>query len=217
MNTLDYILTKFNLSFDENTPMPIEIPDFGRRPLAGLLNELNFKIGVEVGVAAGEYSEVICRANPQMKVYGIDPYAPQAGYRDYKRQSTFKRFHEEAKARLATCNNYEFRNIPSMEALTEFADESLDFVYIDANHQEPFVTQDITEWSKKVRPGGILAGHDYSKPRSKDDMSPHHDVMQAVHFYTTQRNIRPWFVLGSWKFRKGEVRDNPRSWMWVKV
>lgn len=217
MKTSDYILNKFGLSFDDKTPMPIEIPDFGRNQLADLLHELDFKIGAEVGVAAGDYSEVICRANPQMKVYGIDPYAPLEGYKDYARRSTFEKFHTEAKARLAPCNNYVFIYKTSMDAIKDFADNSLDFVYIDANHEEPFITQDITEWYKKVRSGGILAGHDYSRPRSKDDMSPHHDVKGAVQSYTTKNDIKLWFVLGRWPLNEGLIRDNPRSWMWVKT
>lgn len=215
--TLDYISNKFKLSFDDKTPMPIEIPDFGRNQLADLLRELDFKTGVEVGVAAGDYSEVICRANPQMKLYGVDPYTPLKGYRDYTRRATFDTFHAEAKTRLGSFNNYEFIYKPSLDAVKDFADDSLDFVYIDANHEEPFITNDVTKWYKKVKPGGILAGHDYSRPKSQDDMSPHHNVKGAIQAYTLKHNIRPWFVLGSWMIKKGMIRDNPRSWMWVKA
>ena len=42
-----------------------------------------------------------------------------------------------------------------------FADESLDFVYIDANHAYDFVKQDMTLWYPKVKKGGYLGGHDY--------------------------------------------------------
>ena len=40
-------------------------------------------------------------------------------------------------------------------------DESLDFVYIDANHAYDWVVQDIELWYPKVKKGGILWGHDY--------------------------------------------------------
>jgi hypothetical protein len=42
-----------------------------------------------------------------------------------------------------------------------FQDESLDFVYIDANHAYDFVKQDIELWYPKVKKGGYLWGHDY--------------------------------------------------------
>ena len=216
MNTLEYILQKIDTNFEDKSPMPIEIPNVGRQTLASWLHELDFKTGVEVGVAAGDYSAVICQANPQMKLYGIDPYQPLAGYRDYTKPHTFQKFREAAEAKLTHFSNYQFIHKTSMEAANDFADDSLDFVYIDANHAEPFITEDITEWSKKIRLGGILAGHDYARPRSHDDMSPHHDVKSAVQGYTAKHHIKPWFVLGSWTFKKNEIRDNPRSWLWVK-
>lgn len=216
MNTVDYLLKRYNLTFDDKTRMPLEIPNVGRTTLAEWLNELDYKIGVEVGVASGEYSEAICKANPQMRVYGVDPYSPQKGYRDYTKSSTFEKFHEEAQARLAAYNNYEFVYKPSMDAVRNFADQSLDFVYIDANHQEPFITQDIAQWYKKIKPGGILAGHDYSRPKSNDDMSPSHNVRDAVRAYTASNDIKLWFVLGRKSLNEGLIRDNPRSWMWVK-
>ena len=44
-----------------------------------------------------------------------------------------------------------------------FSDESLDFVYIDANHAYDFVKQDIELWWPKVKKGGWLCGHDFLK------------------------------------------------------
>lgn len=49
----------------------------------------------------------------------------------------------------------------SGEAAIDFSDGSLDFVYIDARHDEASVTEDLALWFPKVRPGGILMGHDY--------------------------------------------------------
>lgn len=44
-----------------------------------------------------------------------------------------------------------------------YQDESLDFVWIDANHLYPFVIQDINAWLPKIKPNGYIGGHDYSK------------------------------------------------------
>jgi hypothetical protein len=41
--------------------------------------------------------------------------------------------------------------------------ESLDFVYIDANHKYDAVKKDLELWYPKVRKGGVFAGHDYLK------------------------------------------------------
>lgn len=51
--------------------------------------------------------------------------------------------------------------LPSVEAAATFADASLDFVFIDADHAFESVCADIRAWLPKVRPGGVLAGHDW--------------------------------------------------------
>lgn len=43
-------------------------------------------------------------------------------------------------------------------------DKSLDLVFIDADHSEEGIRNDIENWLPKVRSGGILAGHDYDWP-----------------------------------------------------
>jgi len=52
--------------------------------------------------------------------------------------------------------------LPSLEAVKLYDDHSLDFVFIDAAHDYDNVRKDILAWKPKVKPGGILAGHDYS-------------------------------------------------------
>ncbi len=49
----------------------------------------------------------------------------------------------------------------SIEAAESFPYGSLSFVFIDADHRYPGIFSDIAAWRHKVKPGGILAGHDY--------------------------------------------------------
>jgi len=52
--------------------------------------------------------------------------------------------------------------ISSLSAASKFKDKSIDFVYIDASHEYLDVIHDIKAWMPKVKPGGIIAGHDYA-------------------------------------------------------
>ena len=210
MNTLEHILNKFNLS--PHDKLPLELPNYGRDNMAELFNELGFKIGVEVGIRSGEYSETLCKAIPGVKLYGIDPYIAHKGYRDHTRQSSFNTFKQEAIERLAPYKDYVFIEKFSMDAVKEFADNSLDFVYIDGDHSFQSATNDIAEWGRKVRPGGIISGDDYFKHKGKARIH----VYQVVNAYTDAWSIRPWFVVGSQAIIPGEIRDHGRSWFWVK-
>jgi len=212
MNTLRHILDKFGLSYDDHTRMPIEIRDFNREGLAELFNELGFKIGVEVGVRDGSYSEMLCRKIPDLTLYGVDPYEPHKGYRDHVRKSTFEGFERVAHEKLDRYPDYHFIRDYSDAAVHDFADNSLDFVYIDGDHCFQEVTKDIAGWLEKVRPGGIISGDDYFKHKGPARIH----VYQVVNGYTDAWHIRPWFVVGSKAIVEGEKRDHGRSWFWVK-
>src|SRR4029078_5218989 len=102
-----------------------------------------------------------------------------------------------------------------MEAVKDFKDESLDFVYIDGNHQLRYVIEDLVEWSKKIRSGGIISGHDYiyTNPRTAAGIC---HVIYAVNAYTATYKIKNWYLLGRKEEKPNEKRDKWRSWMWVK-
>ena len=51
--------------------------------------------------------------------------------------------------------------MPSIDASKLYADESIDVVFIDAEHTYHAVKADISAWLPKVKRGGYLAGHDY--------------------------------------------------------
>jgi len=210
MDALTYIVDKYKLN--ANQGMPVEIPNVGRRDLAGWFGELGFTKGAEIGTAGGKFAEIICSSSPSVHLYCVDAYAIYNGYRDYTRTEQMTKMHTESHERLKKYN-VEFVEQFSMDALNHFEDNSLDFVYIDANHEWPFVTQDIYYWSKKVRPGGIVAGHDYYRSNRKDSKC---HVRGAVNGYTYAFRVDPWFILGRDEKRAGEIRDNSRSWMWIK-
>ncbi len=209
MDTLLEVLAEFSLSADERCP--IEIPGIGRDGFATLLGTLNLNRGVELGVEQGEYSEVLCRKNPNLRLFCVDAWTAHRSYRDHVSQRKLDRFYEATVTRLASYNATLIRK-SSRHALVDFEDGSLDFVYIDSNHELSHVIHDICEWSKKVRVGGIVSGHDYVLHRSPDRIH----VVQAVNAYTSAYEIKLWFVLGRREKVEGEIRDSARSWFWVQ-
>jgi beta-1,4-mannosyl-glycoprotein beta-1,4-N-acetylglucosaminyltransferase len=56
---------------------------------------------------------------------------------------------------------YNAKRMTSVEAAKTYDDNSLDFVFIDADHSYESVKEDIIAWYPKIKPGGIISGHDY--------------------------------------------------------
>jgi hypothetical protein len=189
-------------NFDPNGKMPIELP-MDRRGLAVLFSELGFKSGAEIGIERGEYSEVLLRSNPGLHLIMVDPWRPYKGYREHVTAEKLHGFMLKAIERTSQYNRWVIRE-SSMDALNYVPDSSLDFVYIDANHDFLNTTQDIHHWERKVRPGGIVSGHDFTRRKNKDYANHVKDVVQA---WTYSHGIRPWFVCRG---------DHSPSWFWVK-
>ena len=152
-----------------------------RKELAAYFRDLGFKIGVEIGVASGDYSETLCKEIPGLKLYCIDLWQPYKGYEDYQRVSTFNKMLETAKKRLSKYDCH-FIQKYSIEASQSFVDNSLDFVYIDANHKYSFVKEDLENWTKKVNFDGIVAGHDYRTPNT--------GVKEAVDEFVMEHDLK---------------------------
>lgn len=132
-----------------------------------VLNALGLKNeGAEIGVMRGNFSDYILRTWKGRKLYSVDPYRsfPDSGYVDCQHfdDATYEEIFQATSERLSKHGTRsEMVRRASPEAATDFADEQLDFVYIDAQHHYEAVREDLAAWWPKVKSGGILGGHDY--------------------------------------------------------
>lgn len=198
--TLAAIQSRYGVRLEGAQPIGLRA---GRSDLPRLCHALGMRRGAEVGVWKGAYSEEFCRAMPGVEWACIDPWAPYADYREKKNDAALiAAAYDEARSRLAPyrCT---FIRASSLEAANQIEDGSLDVVYIDGNHEAPFVRQDLELWTRKVRPGGVLAGHDYRVP---PESKPFIQVKAAVDQYVKDAWINPWFVLAG---------DRTPSFFWV--
>jgi predicted O-methyltransferase YrrM len=204
-------IAQFNL--DLSGPSPIEIPNRGRELLGILFREAGYKVGAEVGVYEGDFSLTLLTAHPKLELFCIDPWQSYDDYLDAMNGHDLPLSMRRTKEKLQGFNVHIMQEF-SMKAVQHFANNSLDFVYIDANHNLPWVMDDIIQWEKKVRPGGIVSGHDYI--RGTERRATTLMVVEAVNWYTELRSIKPWFLIGTKAKIAGQIRDDNRSWFWVK-
>jgi hypothetical protein len=214
---LEHIREKYKVEFVmDGRNSPTFVPQIDRLELATLFNELGYRVGAEIGVEQGKFSEVLLARNLGLKLYCVDAWARYSKYRDHVSQDKLNDFYRLTEERLKPFDAILVRAF-SADAAKQFKRDSLDFVYIDANHSLPFVIQDIFLWSEKVRPGGIVAGHDYIRYH-KERIQCH--VVEGVHAWAKAYRIAPWFVLGPHSEHpdkaSGKTGRRARSWMWVK-
>lgn len=206
MDSINYILDKYQL---HGQASPIGMNCSRKITLPRIFKNLGFGVGVEVGVERGVYSKVLVREIPGLKLYGVDPWQFYLGYREHVPQERLDEFFRATKERL---KDYDYQIIrdTSMNAVKRFADNSIDFVYIDGNHTYDFVKEDIREWHKKVRKGGIVAGHDYGNNvyMQSGGQKQVMRVKQAVDEWVAENKIEYLFLL-----TKG---DKYPSWLYVK-
>lgn len=144
--------------------------NFNREEILKKIKQVNNGICVEIGVFKGEYSKKILEQNPK-KLYMIDIWEPvEKNYDDLTNNKNHPDAYSEA---LKIAKLYSNKTITikkdSIEAALNFKDESIDFLYIDANHAYDFIKKDIEIWYPKVKKGGIFGGHDYLKINWKED------------------------------------------------
>ena len=144
--------------------------------------KLGFTRGAEIGVAEGYLSEAMFKAIPNLHLYCIDIWQPYRGNAWSGSIARNDRNFMVASKRLANYDATLIRQM-SMDAVKQFTDNSLDFVYIDSNHAFDYVMQDLIEWSKKVRVGGIVSGDDYYRFKKAG-------VIEAVDAYTKAHGIK---------------------------
>ncbi|MBF8249508.1 MAG: hypothetical protein HW400_109 [Candidatus Levybacteria bacterium] len=206
MTTLNFLLNRYGVR-GQKSPINLPYKRWSRFP--ELIKELGFTSGAEVGVERGRFAKNMVRYNPQLKLFAVDAWKT---YRDYDglplvNQEVLSSYYLKAKQTLKPYNVQIIKDF-SMDAVKKFANKSLDFVYIDANHRYEYCLEDIGEWSKKVKKGGLVAGHSYFNGIHSDlgGMQTNYGVRRAVDRWVKENNIKYLFVL---------AKDQVPSWMFV--
>lgn len=81
----------------------------------------------------------------------------------------------------------------SWAAADQFEDNSVDFVFIDADHGYESIKKDLAAWWPKIKPGGTFAGHDYGSWPG---------VTKAVDEFIAANNLDFRFHIECWVTRK---------------
>jgi len=163
--------------------------------------------GAEIGVYEGKHAEYIIN-NRFFKYYKvklnklslIDPFSEftDSNGENYFSVEEGNKFYENLKKRFNKYKNVQIIRKTSLEASKDFENGTLDFVYIDGNHQYIQFKQDIEIWYQKIKQYGVLCGDDYGIPYSEG-------IIRGLNEFSFEKKVNFHYV------------DNSTQWFLVKI
>lgn len=131
--------------------------------------------GVEVGVARGASSAVLLRHLPKLHLTMVDAWQPyptdpkneksKDGLRKYNAQEMALMHADAVKATEPYADRRTIWHMTSKNAAKKAGTVQYDFIFLDGDHSEAGVRDDIRLWWPRVKHGGILCGHDFASRR----------------------------------------------------
>lgn len=120
---------------------------------------------IEIGAYTGESTQIFASTGIFSEINVIEPFKFNESFNNTSIEDIQKwnKVEEEFKNNTRFFNNVNLIKDYSHNVSTIFADKSVDLVYIDGDHSYEAVNKDIELYLPKIKQGGILAGHDYSK------------------------------------------------------
>lgn len=128
--------------------------------------------GAEIGVWKGQTFFYLLDRFPELEMIGVDSWESglkrekdiQLGISTWKSPQEMEANENYVKTRAKAYDRAFIYHMDSLRAATLVENGSLDFVFIDANHDEQAVINDILTWRFKVKDDGYLLGHDEQWP-----------------------------------------------------
>lgn len=156
-----------------------------------MVNYFTEGIFVEIGTWEGDstafMAEKIKESGKNIKFYTIDTFEPY--YHTFKKE-TVQADYEKYLNNIEQVWEYIITlKGDSCEMASRFDDGSVSFIFIDGDHRYEKIKQDILTWLPKLKPDGIIAGHDYGwnypgVVKAVDEIFDHkvinHDIWVAI-------------------------------------
>lgn len=117
------------------------------------------EVGCWKGKSAAYMAVEIANSNKNIEFYCVDTWE---GSIEHQGREELSQLYDIFTSNMKSLEDYHIpMRMASLEAVQKFEDNSLDFVFLDASHEYQDIKNDLINWMPKVKPGGILAGHDY--------------------------------------------------------
>lgn len=158
------------LPYIANNGIPLTAADERAASVLDKISNIQNPIGVEVGVFTGELSKRLL-TRPDLTLYMVDSWIEHHKDSEYAKTdyhgTLSKDYQASLKEHTAAITSFAGERAKiiqkdSVLAAKDFEDQSLDFVFLDADHNYEAVKGDIKAWMPKIKDGGWISGHDYA-------------------------------------------------------
>lgn len=168
------ITQRFNSPADWRVGSKVNYPFLGLIQLCSYLPDIlePQSTMIEIGSYMGESTLLFASTGLFSKVYAIDPFEIGEQFNLFLEDSTVELnypvtdfIEKEFKTNTRYFSFIEHLSDYSYNVADSFKDKSIDFIYIDGDHSYGSVKKDLELYLSKVKKGGVIAGHDYTKHR----------------------------------------------------
>lgn len=119
-------------------------------------------VGVEVGTDTGINARELLLSRADLFLWTVDPWLATADFTEVGRGTALK-FYEERVGEFVRASRTKHLRMTSVRAAQQLNHDGVvpDFIYIDGEHSEKAVKEDLEAWWPLLRSGGMMAGHDF--------------------------------------------------------
>lgn len=155
--------------------------------IASWVNQRNWTKGAELGIFDGATHLYLLKNCPKLELIGVDVWdlpgfkeGPTKsgekcfctycnGTRKARKAETVTQMRERVTLTAAVfLGRSKLLQMTTTQAAWLVDDHSLDFVFVDGDHSQEGVAADIENWRPKLKPGGVIFGHDYNMKSVRD-------------------------------------------------
>ncbi len=139
-------------------------------------------IGAELGVANGDFTAQILQLNQPAKLHLVDVWHSER-YNETLFENVKNRFSQQLQS-----EQLQIHRMFSTAAAGQFPSHYFDWIYIDTTHCYQGTRDELACYADKVKPGGVIAGHDYTMGNWTGQFR--YGVMEAVHEFCVKHGWR---------------------------
>jgi predicted O-methyltransferase YrrM len=181
-------------SVKEGENMVVAKPGVSGSQIPHLLDRNLELIGIEIGCAFGASTEYFL-SELKGVLNGIDPYENYVDWNsdvldDNVNSSNYRRMIERV---TSFRDRFILHKQFSDDAVNNFEDNSIDYIFIDGLHTYEQVLKDCINYYPKLKPGGLFSGHDYFVIESVRKAVDKFAYMVGAEVKTGMNDIWYWF------------------------